>query len=471
MKGHLMDELPLVLDRASHRPLADQLAAQLRDVAARGHLRVGERLPSTRALARSLAVSRTVTSAAYDQLYAEGWITGRRGSGTYVAAVPPGFQQHHLPPQLDEDGEHSAIDLRPGSPWVAGIRVDAWRRAWRAASDARPDPRPLPAGTSRFRAAVAEHLLRHRGVLVESASVLATGGTTAALGEVARAVLRPGDQVAVEEPGYPRAIETLRAAGVIVRRAPVDREGLVIDRIPPEARAVYCTPAHQFPLGGRLPAARRVALVEWARSRRAWVIEDDYDGELRYDVAPLPVLAALDPDVVIYLGTASKILSPTLGVGWLVGPSEITDAVIDLRIRTSTRPSAAGQRVMTAFAESGDLARHFRRVRRELGARREFVVQTLTAAGLQVLGDQAGAHVVVPLASLAVERAVIRAAHEAGLAVDGLERCFDGRSSMFGLTLGYAAPAGQGQLSGALDILLVVAARTPAATAAALPIR
>jgi GntR family transcriptional regulator/MocR family aminotransferase len=471
MKGHLMDELPLVLDRASHRPLADQLAAQLRDVAARGHLRIGERLPSTRALARSLAVSRTVTSAAYDQLYAEGWITGRRGSGTYVAAVPPGFQQHHLPPQLDEDGEHSAIDLRPGSPWVAGIRVDAWRRAWRAASDARPDPRPLPAGTSRFRAAVAEHLLRHRGVLVESASVLATGGTTAALGEVTRAVLRPGDQVAVEEPGYPRAIETLRAAGVIVRRAPVDREGLVIDRIPPEARAVYCTPAHQFPLGGRLPAARRVALVEWARSRRAWVIEDDYDGELRYDVAPLPVLAALDPDVVIYLGTASKILSPTLGVGWLVGPSEITDAVIDLRIRTSTRPSAAGQRVMTAFAESGDLARHFRRVRRELGARREFVVQTLTAAGLQVLGDQAGAHVVVPLASLAVERAVIRAAHEAGLAVDGLERCFDGRLSMFGLTLGYAAPAGQGQLSGALDILLVVAARTPAATAAALPIR
>jgi GntR family transcriptional regulator/MocR family aminotransferase len=471
MKGHLMDELPFVLDRASPRPLADQLAGQLRDAAARGHLRVGERLPSTRALAHSLAVSRTVTSAAYDQLYAEGWITGRRGSGTYVAAVPPGFRQHHLSSHLEEDGEQWAVDLRPGSPWAAGIRMDAWRRAWRVASDAGPDPRPWPSGTSRFRAAVAEHLLRHRGVLVEPASVLATGGTTAALGEVARAVLRPGDQVAVEEPGYPRAIETLRAAGVIVRQAPVDREGLVIDRIPAEARAVYCTPAHQFPLGGRLPAARRVALVEWARSRRAWVIEDDYDGELRYDVAPLPVLAALDPDVVIYLGTASKILSPTLGVGWLVGPSEITDAVIDLRIRTSTRPSVAGQRVMTAFAESGDLAQHFRRVRRELGARRELVVQTLTAAGLQVLGDQAGAHVVVPLASLAVERGVIGAAHEAGLAVDGLERCFDGRSSMFGLTLGYAAPAERGQLSGALDTLSVVAASTPAAKVSPLPIR
>lgn len=436
-----MDELPFALDRTSHRPLADQLAVQLRDAAAGGHLRVGERLPSTRALARSLAVSRTVTSAAYDQLYAEGWITGRRGSGTYVAAVPPGLRKHHLSSHLEEDREQSAVDLRPGSPWVAGIRRDAWRRAWRVASDAGPDSRPLPAGTSCFRAAVAAHLLRHRGVIVEPASVLVTGGTTAALGEVARAVLRPGDQVAVEEPGYQRAVETLRTAGVIVRRAPVDRDGLMIDRIPAEVRAVYCTPAHQFPLGGRLPAARRVALVEWARSRQAWVIEDDYDGELRYDVAPLPVLAALDPDVVIYLGTASKILSPTLGVGWLVGPPAVTDAVIDLRTRTGTRPSVAGQRVMTAFAESGDLARHFRRVRRELAARRELVVRTLTAAGFRVHGDQAGAHVVVPLANLAVERAVVHAAQEAGLAVDGLERCFNGRSTMFGLTLGYAAPA------------------------------
>lgn len=459
MKGHLMDELPFALDRSSHRPLADQLAVHLRDAAARGHLRVGERLPSTRALARSLAVSRTVTSAAYDQLYAEGWITGRRGSGTYIAAVPPSLRPHHLSSYLEEDGEQTGVDLRPGSPWVAGIRRDAWRRAWRVASDAGPDPRPLPAGTARFRAAVAEHLLRHRGFIVEPESVLATGGTTAALGEVARAVLRPGDQVAVEEPGYPRAVDTLRAAGVIVQRAPVDREGLIIERIPAEVRAVYCTPAHQFPLGGRLPAARRVALVEWARSRGAWVIEDDYDGELRYDVAPLPVLAALDPDVVIYLGTASKILSPTLGVGWLIGPSTVTGAVIELRTRTSTRPSVAGQRVMTAFAESGDLARHFRRVRRELSARRELVVRTLTAAGLRVRGDQAGTHVVVPLANLAVERVAVHAAQEAGLAVDGLERCFNGRSTTFGLTLGYAAPAERQSLHHGLATLVPLLTR------------
>lgn len=453
MKGHLMDELPFALDRTSQRPLADQLAVQLRDAAAGGHLRVGERLPSTRALARSLAVSRTVTSAAYDQLYAEGWITGRRGSGTYVAAVPPGLRHHQLSSHHEEDGEQPAVDLRPGSPWVAGIRRDAWRRAWRVASDAGPDSRPLPAGTSRFRAAVAEHLLRHRGVIVEPVSVLATGGTTAALGEVARAVLRPGDQVAVEEPGYQRAVETLRTAGVIVRRAPVDRDGLVIDRIPAEVRAVYCTPAHQFPLGGRLPAARRVALVEWARSRRAWVIEDDYDGELRYDVAPLPVLAALDPDVVIYLGTASKILSPTLGVGWLVGPQAVTDAVTDLRTRTGTRPSVAGQRMMTAFAESGDLARHFRRVRRELAARRRLVVEWLTEAGYEVLGNQAGAHIVLPLPTVVVERTVVRAAQDAGLFVDGIERYFAGRPTTAGLTIGYAAPADREILSEGFSVL------------------
>lgn len=400
-----------------------------------------------------------MTSAAYDQLHAEGWITGRRGSGTYVAAVPPGLRPHHLSTHLEEDGEQIAVDLRPGSPWVAGIRRDAWRRAWRVASDAGPDPRPLPAGTARFRAAVAEHLLRHRGFIVETESVLATGGTTAALGEVARAVLRPGDQVAVEEPGYPRAVDTLRAAGMTVRQAPVDREGLIIDRIPAGVRAVYCTPAHQFPLGGRLSAARRVDLVEWARSRRTWVIEDDYDGELRYDVAPLPVLAALDPDVVIYLGTASKIISPTLGVGWLVGPPAVTRAVIDLRTRTSTRPSVAGQRVMTAFAESGDLARHFRRVRRELAARRELVVQALTAGGLDVLGDQAGAHVVVLFANLAVERAVVQAAQEEGLAVDGLERCFDGPPALFGLTVGYAAPAERQSLHHGLATLVPLLTR------------
>lgn len=449
-----MDELPLTFDPASSRPMADQLATQLRGAAARGQLLVGERLPSTRALARSLGVSRTVTSAAYDQLYAEGWITGRRGAGTFVAAVPPGLPDRGRPLALDADHEDSTFDLRPGTPWAAGIRREAWRRAWRAASDTEPGLRPAPAGAARFRAVVAEHMIRHRGLVVDPSSVLATGGTTAALAEVARAVLRPGDTVAVEEPGYARAVLALRAAGVTVLPAPVDGDGLVVERIPAGVRAVYCTPAHQFPLGGRLPAARRVALIEWARDQQAWVIEDDYDGELRYDVAPLPLLAALNPDVVIYLGTSSKVVSPTLGVGWLTAPSAVTEAVLDFRIQTGTRPSVAGQRVLTAFAESGDLARHLRRVRRELAQRRELVVQALAAAGHRVFGDQAGAHVVVPLADLETERVVVRAAQESGLALDGLERCFDGPPTMAGLTLGYAALRSIEELTASLKPLV-----------------
>ncbi|HEX6337079.1 MAG TPA: PLP-dependent aminotransferase family protein [Jiangellaceae bacterium] len=456
-----MDELPFALDRASHRPLADQLAGLVRDAAASGHLRAGERLPSTRALARSLGVSRTVTAAAYDQLYAEGWISGRQGSGTYVAAVPPGetislVRRGPLPGDTDPQ-----FDLRPGSPWAAGIRPDAWRRAWRAAADGGPDGRPAPAGTGRFRSVVAERLVRSRGLNVDAGSVLATGGTTAALGELATALFRPGDAVAVEEPGYPRAVEMLRAGGIEVRPAPVDQDGLIVEWIPAGVRAVYCTPAHQFPLGGRLPASRRVDLVAWARRHRAWVIEDDYDGELRYDVGPLPLLASLDPDVVIYLGTSSKIVSPTLGVGWLVGPEAVIDAVLDLRQRTSTRPSMAGQRVLAEFAESGDLARHLRRVRREFGERRALVVERLTAAGHRVLGDEAGAHVVVPLPSLAAERTAVASAGRSGVSLDGLRRFFSGRPSMYGLTLGYAAPAERRLLSEALDVLSAAAARTP----------
>lgn len=436
-------ELAINLHRESARPLAVQLADELRGAATAGQLRSGDRLPSTRALARHLDVSRTVTAAAYEQLHAEGWIVGRRGSGTYVTTTPPGTAavSSASAPRADADRE-SLISLTPGAPWAGGIDPAAWRRAWRAAADVGPDTAPQRGGLDEYREVVVDHLLRHRGLVVESGqvgAVLATGGTTAAVSELASTVIRPGETVAVEEPGYQRAVGALRAAGVHVVPAPVDDAGVIVDAIPDDVRAVYCSPAHQFPIGGRLPADRRIALVRRARELGWLIVEDDYDGELRYDVAPLPVLASLAPDVVVHLGTTSKILTPTLGTGWMLAPEEVTAAVLDLRERTGTRPAPAGQRVLVELARHGDLGRHLRRLRREMSQRRALLVDHFAAARIDVSGDQAGAHVVVGMSGPDAERRVVDRARERGVLLDGLARHHDGAQQWFGLALGYAS--------------------------------
>ncbi len=434
-----MDLPPFPLDRDTERSLATQLADALRGAAAGGTFRAGDRLPSTRALAVTLDVSRTVTAAAYDQLLAEGWVEGRRGSGTYVVGVPAGTAGARPGSAPAAAAPAVEIDLRAGVPCVEVLDGAAWRRAWRGAADDPPDVTPEPVGLLAFRTAVVEHLLRHRGLPADPAAVLATAGSSSAVGEIAR-TLAPGSRVAVEEPGYQRAVAALRAAGLVPVPVPVDGSGLVVSALPRGPAAVYCTPAHQFPLGPRLSAARRVELVERARAEGFLVIEDDYDGELRYDVAPLPLLASLGPDVVAHLGTASKLLTPTLGAGWLVAPPAVRAAVLDLRDRTGSRPARAGQRVFTALAAHGDLARHLRRQRRELAARRAAVTAAVTAAGHTVAGDAAGAHVVVPLPDAATERRVVAAAGACGVGLDGLARHHDGLPAVHGILLGYAGP-------------------------------
>ncbi|KAA0023752.1 MocR-like pyridoxine biosynthesis transcription factor PdxR [Antrihabitans cavernicola] len=432
------DELPVVIDRTSPIPLAVQVARALRDAATHGGVRTGDRLPSSRALATRLGVSRTVTAAAYDQLHSEGWIAGRHGSGTYVTAAPArvlsGFDVARSDPALPE-----RIDLVARTPSIDAIDPAAWRRAWRAAADRPPERRPQRGGIPEYRAAVAEHLLRHRG-LVAGDSVLASAGTSSATGELAMAVLAPGDLVAVENPGYGRAVGALTAAGMRVLPVPVDGDGLCIDAIPDGVRAVFCTPAHQFPMGARMPAGRRVALIERAR-RDGWlIIEDDYDSELRYDSAPLPLLAALGPDVVAHLGTTSKILTPTLGVGWLAAPAEVIDAVLAHRSRTGTGPAIAGQAILAEFARGGDLARHLRRIRRQVAVRRATVVDALRAASISVIGDDAGAHVVIPLPSATAEDDVVERGADLGLSLDGLARHFHSSPPYrHGIALGYTA--------------------------------
>ncbi|MEV0297199.1 PLP-dependent aminotransferase family protein [Nocardia sp. NPDC050710] len=445
----MLDELPLVLDRSASEPLSVQVADGLRAAATTGLLRAEDRLPSSRALAQRLGVSRTVVAAAYDQLHAEGWITGRRGSGTYLTTAPVATPAR--PAVVAGAGAGpDLLDLLPGAPCTEAIDRPAWRRAWRAAADQSPVVRKDRAGEPEFRAVVAEHLLRHRGVGAGSdTAVLCTAGTSSAVGELAAALLRPGDAVAMEDPGYQRAAGAFLAAGVRVRPVPVDADGLRVDLLPPDVKAVYCTPAHQFPLGARMPASRRVQLVEFARHARIPIIEDDYDGELRYDTAPLPLLAAMAPDVVVHLGTTSKILSPVLGVGWMVAAPDIAAAVMAHRDRTGTGPSPTGQRVLVEFARHGDLSRHLRRLRRLLPPRRELLVTELRRRGLAVVGDDAGSHVVVPLASAAAEERVIAVGRARGVELDGLSRhhLWSQRDPLgrcpaphtFGIALGYTA--------------------------------
>ncbi|GAA2347527.1 PLP-dependent aminotransferase family protein [Saccharopolyspora halophila] len=456
--GSPLLELAIDLRRDGPLPLAVQLADALRHAATIGQLRDGDRLPSTRALARHLAVSRTVTAAAYEQLHAEGWIVGRRGSGTYVTTRPPGASgETPRPPVPDAPAsEAPKVVLTPGVPWAGGIDRAAWRRAWRAAADIEPDLRPQRAGLPSYREAVVEHLLRHRGLLVGGwapDNVLTTGGTSTAVGELAAAVLPRGAKVAVEEPGYQRAVGALRAAGARVVHVPVDHSGLIVERIPAGVAAVYCSPAHQFPIGGRLPAERRVALIERARAEGWLIFEDDYDGELRYDVAPLPVLASMAPDVVVHLGTTSKILTPTLGAGWMLAAEPVTSAVLEHRERTGSGPAPAGQRVLVELARHGDLGRHLRRLRRELSQRRALVVEGLAAEGVEVFGDRAGAHVVLPLPDLETEqRFVAEAAEKHGIVLDGLGRHHDGTPRWHGLALGYSACT-RDELAAALPLL------------------
>ncbi|MET7773614.1 PLP-dependent aminotransferase family protein [Nocardia sp. NPDC005366] len=442
----MLDDLALTIDRTADEPLSVQVADGLRAAAATGVLRARDRLPSSRALAVRLGVSRTVVAAAYDQLHAEGWIAGRRGSGTYLTTAPAATPARAaLGVAADEHPD--LLDLFPGAPCVEAIDRAAWRRAWRRAADTDPAVRKDRAGAPEFRAAIAEHLLRHRGLGAASdTDVIATAGTSSAVGELASALLRPGDTVAMEDPGYQRAVGAFRAAGVLVHPVPVDSGGLRVDLLPPTIAAVYCTPAHQFPLGARMPATRRVQLVEFARRAGIPVIEDDYDGELRYDTAPLPLLAAMAPDVVVHLGTTSKILSPALGVGWLVAAPQITEAVLAHRERTGTGPSPAGQRVLAELARHGDLARHLRRLRRLVPPRRELLVTALRGHGLDVVGDDAGSHLVVPLPSAEAEARAIAAGRVAGVALDGLSRHHlrpGGEQSAaphaFGIALGYTA--------------------------------
>jgi GntR family transcriptional regulator / MocR family aminotransferase len=447
-------DLPIVIDRAAGIPLATQVAGQLRDSVSSGLLAAGDRLPSSRDLAAALGVSRTVITGAYTQLFAEGWLEGRHGSGTFVADVTTSVFSSPVtvsppvapkPPALTRaSGPQDLIDLPAGIPWAAGIEPAAWRRAWRAAGRKPVGEWPEPFGIWELRQELVSYLRRSRGLAVTPEQILITRGVTSGLTLLATALVRPGDRVGVEEPGYPRARQVLARSGAVIVGCRVDAHGVIPSELPDGLRLLYTTPAHQYPLGGRLPVGRRQALVEWARSSGAVIVEDDYDSEFRYDVGPLPALFGLGgtgpgQDVIAYLGTASKMLTPSVGVGWLVGSPSLVTRLATSRDELGERVSEPAQHAMAALLASGSLERHVRRMRLEYARRRAALVGGLGEGGFRLLGDTAGMHLVLELAPGTSATDVASEALRRGVSVATLARYFAGPVTVEGLILGYGA--------------------------------
>jgi GntR family transcriptional regulator/MocR family aminotransferase len=464
-------DLPLAADRAGPAPLTIQIVGQLRTAMSDGRLAAGERLPSTRALAATLGVSRTVVTGAYAQLFAEGWIEGRHGSGTYVAdgasrAGMGGRREGRTagaPAGLPRAGQAAGprgpagpvIELRPGIPWVAGIDRAAWRRAWRSAGTEAPTVAAEPQGSPALRTALTGYLRRSRAVRCTPEQIMVTRGVAGSLGLIAAALLRPGDKIGVEEPGYPAARAVFAAHRASLVPCPVDADGLITSALPAGLRMIYVTPAHQYPLGGRLPVPRRRALIAWARATGALIVEDDYDGEFRYDVGPLPALFGMDPGIVVYLGTTTKILTPALRVGWLVAEPGLVARLVAVAAGLGEWAGGPAQRAVLSMIGAGDLERHIRRMRHEYARRRAAMTGVLGggAAG-RLLGDEAGMHMVLRTAQDAEE--IAAAAWQRGVAVATMARYFAGPVTTNGLVLGYGG-AGGGEITRACRILVNLA--------------
>jgi GntR family transcriptional regulator/MocR family aminotransferase len=422
-------------------PIRHRIADAVLELLRSGALRPGDTLPPSRALAADLGVSRTAVLAAYDELTAAGFIHAVAGSATVVSAgadlaAQAGVSSHAARPALPARGCGEA------SPWVTQPRVTAepanpvrwrlvtgypdtslidpgaWRAAWRAAARY-PVSNGVTDSGGPLREALATHLRRTRGVVAEPDDIVLVPGVSAALRALVRAAGLADQQIGFEEPGYPEGRRALESAGARITPVRVDEDGLDTADLPGQA-AVYTTPAHQYPLGARLSAARRATLIRWARETGALVIEDDYDGEFRFDVRGLPALHGMTdgPDVVAYVGTASKVLSPGLRIAWVVAPGRIRDELRDCLTASEETVSVTPAQAVASFITAGNLARHLARTGRTYAARRRALLEALRGAGLAVTGVDAGLHLVAWLPPGTDEAALRQELLERGLAVD-----------------------------------------------------
>lgn len=449
---------PLVIDHAARTTLCRQVREQLRNAILDGRLAPGTRIPSTRALALTLGVSRTVTSSAYDELFAEGYLEGRQGSGTYVSSdLPPLPQARCLVPHVaprwlretppiapDEVREPQTVAFHLGMPSISSLPSRIWSGSWRTvASRLPPNSYGALKAAPVLQEALAPYLGRSRGLACTPGDILITAGAAHALDLIARASLSAGDAVGLEEPGYPTARHVLQARGGSIVPIPLDDDGMQVERLPHGAAApllVYTTPSHQYPLAMRLSVARRFALLTWAQTNDSLIVEDDYDSEFRFDASPLPALASLDSTGhVAYIGTFSKVLTPALRVGYLVAPPLLRQRIEHLQYLTDEYVSWPLQQMLADFISRGHLDRHIRRMRQQYAQKRQTLTHTLAPIAhlAQLRGLEAGLHAYLELRSDLDVPLVAQLARQRGVFVTTLESYYVGTPDRSGLLLGY----------------------------------
>ncbi len=446
-------EFFLELADAPGIPAYQRLADALRAGILSGRFRPGERVPPSRRLAQALSLARNTVLEAYEQLQAEGYLTAEHGSGTFVAPNLPdnafrpaaatglrapsraprpidlsGFARRVLegeaPFQMRRGEQPVPYDFRYGTPSLDEFPLQEWRTLTRRVLDYPPGDLlgygPTE-GLPSLREALARYLQRSRGVRTTADQVLIVNGSQQALDLAARVLIDPGDNVAMEDPGYPGARAAFSANGGVIVPVPCDDQGLRVELLPKRAKLVYVTPSHQFPTGAVMSIARRIELLEWARRAGAVVVEDDYDSEFRYEGHPLAALQGLDDEgQVVYTGTLSKVLLPALRLGYMVAPASLQPAIAGAKWLTDRHVALLYQAVLALFIEEGHFERHLRRMRKTYERRRAVLLESFQEAfgdRAVITGTESGMHVMVQLQGIGDTRAFVRSAARAGVSV------------------------------------------------------
>ncbi len=456
------------VDRRSRKPIYVQIYENFRTKIVCGELRAGQLVPSTRELASELRVSRFPVLNAYAQLLAEGYFQSRAGAGTFIASSlagklrsrgrrtrrgptrePRAIAAHAsaLPRYVKPFWHENLGPFQLGQPELEDFPLETWSklvarhsRSMRVNELKYGDAMGSPA----LRVAIATYLRTSRAVLCEPDQIMILNGSQQALDLTTRVLLDSGAPVWVEEPGYWLVHHVLKAAGCQAVPVSVDKEGLDVSagiKLSPKARAAFVAPSHQFPLGVTMSAARRLQLLEWAQTAGSWIVEDDYDSEYRYESMPISSLQGLDTNsCVIYVGTFSKVLFPSLRLGYIVIPPDLLERFAAVRQSMDLCPSPSNQAVLTEFIREGHFARHIRRMRQIYGERRRVLVKEIErelGSSCSIVGGEAGLHLTILIDGGIRDREIAAKAADKQLWLSALSLSYAGDAKRQGFVLGF----------------------------------